>query len=85
MDPESKQLLQDTYNLADQNNKMLRSIRRAQKVSSFLRFMYWIIIIGIGVGSFYFLQPYVNQIQKFIQDSGNSINQIKGLGNKLTF
>ena len=65
MDPESKQLLQDTYNLADQNNKMLRHIRRSQKIASFFRFIYWIIIIGIGVWSFYFLQPYVSQMQTF--------------------
>ncbi|MFA6524126.1 MAG: hypothetical protein WC264_00230 [Candidatus Paceibacterota bacterium] len=85
MDPESKQLLRDTYELADQNNKMLRHIRRSQKVTSFLRFMYWMIIIGIGVGSFYFLQPYVENIQTFIKDSGASLNQIKTLGNKLPF
>ena len=83
MDPESKQLLQNTFNLAEENNKMLRKMRRAQKMASFMRIIYWLIIIGIGIGAFYFLQPYINQIQKFMQDSGVSINQLKNLGNTL--
>ena len=83
MDPESKQLLQNTFYLAEENNKMLQKIIRAQKFASFMRTLYWLIIIGIGVGAFYFLQPYIDQIQKFIKDSGVTINQLKNLGSTL--
>jgi len=79
MNPEEKQLLQVTYELAEQNNKMLKHIRRSQKVASFLRFIYWVIIIGIGVGSFYFLQPYVDNITNFIKDTGATFNNIKNI------
>jgi len=81
MDPESKQLLQNTFNLATENNKMLRKIRRSQKIASFMRIVYWIIIIGITAGAFYFFQPYLEQAKGFIQDSGIDIDQIKGLNN----
>ena len=85
MDPESKELLQNTFELAEENNKMLRHIRRSQKIASFVRIVYWLVIVGIGVGAFYFLEPYLNQAQKFIKDSGATINQFKDLGNKLPF
>ena len=79
MNPEEKQLLQVTYELTEQNNRMLKHIRRSQKIASFMRFIYWIIVVGIAVGSFYFLQPYVDNITKFIKDSGTTFNSIKNV------
>ena len=77
MDSDSKELLE----LTRENNKILRKMRRAQKIASYVRAFYWLVIIGVTVGSFYFLQPYVSQLQKFMQDSGMSINQLKNLSN----
>lgn len=81
MDPESKQLLDKTFALAEENNKMLRGMRRLQRISSFMSMLYWLVIIIIALGSFYFMQPYVAQLQKFMKDSGTSIQQLKNLGN----
>ena len=76
MDPESKDLLQKTFALAEENNKMLRHIRRSQKRTTIMNIIYWLIIIGITVGAFYFLQPYINQIEAFIKSSGITLNKI---------
>ena len=81
MDPESKQLLEKTYSLVEENNKILHKMRHAQKVASFMRIVYWLLIIGISIGAFYFLQPYVNKLEKFIGSTGISIDQLKGLTN----
>ena len=81
MDPESKRLLQNTLALVEENNKMLRKVRRSQKITTFLRVVYWVITIGIAVGAFYFLQPFISQIEKYIQSTGISIDQFKGLSN----
>ena len=81
MDPESKQLLEKTYSLVEENHKILRKMRRSQKITSFMRIVYWLIIIGIALGAFYFLQPYIDQLEKFIRSSGISIDQLKGLTN----
>lgn len=62
MDPESKKLLENTFILAQENNKMLRKIRSVQKWSIFWSWLKIIVIIGITLGSFYFLQPYINKI-----------------------
>ena len=83
MDPESKKLLQETFSLAEENNKILHKMRRGQRIASVMQVVYWLIIIGIAVGAFYFLQPYINQIGKFIGGSGFDINQLKNLGNNM--
>jgi len=83
MSPEDRELLQNTFNLSKENNKILRKMRHSQKVSSVMQVVYWLIIIGIAVGAFYFLQPYINGIEKFIKNSGFDISQLKNLGNAL--
>jgi hypothetical protein len=79
MDPESKKLLEETFSLAEDNNKMLHKIRSMQKWASFMRVMYWLIIIGVSVGSFYFLQPYVNEVKNMIEVTGSTFDQFKNI------
>ena len=78
MDQEEKQLLENTFNLAKENNQMLHKIRRSQRIANITRFFYWLIIIGITVGAFYFVQPYVNQLQDLISDTGVNLDGLKG-------
>ena len=76
MDPESRNLLENTFEYARENNKMLHAIRRSQKWASFMRMLYWLIIIGLSVGAFYFMQPYISSMQGLINSSIEGINNI---------
>jgi len=62
MDQESKQLLQNTLVLAEENNKMLHKIRGVQKRGTLWQVLKLIVIIGIALGSFYYIEPYLNKI-----------------------
>ncbi len=62
VDPESRELLQKTYTLAEENNQILHGIRRSQRIASLMRALYWLIILAITFGSFYLLQPYINKM-----------------------
>ena len=77
MEPESKKLLEQTYKLAEENNTMLKKIRHAQKIASFVRSVYWVIVIGLGIGAFYFVQPYFESLTGFFQDTSDSISNFK--------
>jgi len=83
MNPEERKLLQNTFNLAEENNKMLHKVRGVQKRQAFFSVLKWIIIIGITVGAFYFLEPYVQQLQSLIEKTGVNIDQLKNLSNTL--
>ena len=90
MDAESKELLKKTFALAEENNKILRKMRRSQKIASFLRFVYWVIILGVTFGAFYLLQPYVDKItglyntvfntSQKLNNTVNSVNSINSSG-----
>ena len=76
MDPESKQLLQNTLALAEENNKMLHSIRGVQKRETLWHVLKFILIIGIAFGSFYYVEPYLNKIM-------NLYSSVTGMEQKL--
>ena len=82
MDPESKKLLEDTFHLEEENNVMLHKVRSVQKWNAFWSGLKIFLLIGIALGSFYFLEPYVNKIIDFYSSiSGTSQNA----GNKGSF
>lgn len=63
--------------LAEENNSMLKSMRRHNRFGSFIRIIYWIIIIGAAVSSYYYLQPFIDPLinsYKSIKEAGNKIN-----------
>ena len=77
MPPEEKELLEKSVVLAEDNNKILRSMRNSMRWGRIMTVVYWILIIGISVGAFYFLQPYVDQV---IKTYGSFSNFIRNLG-----
>jgi hypothetical protein len=77
MPPEEKELLEKSVVLAEDNNKILRSMRNSMRWGRIMTVVYWILIIGISVGAFYFLQPYVDQV---IKTYGSFSNFVRNLG-----
>lgn len=71
MDSESKKLLEETFELSKENNKLLHRVRRVQKMEAFFRVLKIVLILGVAFGSFYFLEPYLNKLMDtFSQISG---------------
>ncbi len=62
MNPDEKALLQKTYELAQENNKILRKMRAMSRFDRIVKIAYWVIIIGLSLGAYYFIQPYVEAV-----------------------
>ncbi len=60
MTPEEKSLLERTYKFSEENNVILKSLRRSHRLSLIGKSIYWFVIIGLSIGAFYFIQPYIN-------------------------
>ncbi len=63
MTPEEKALLENTYNLAKENNELLRALRRTSRWSLAWKIGYWAVIILLSFGALYFIQPYVQILE----------------------
>jgi len=88
MDSESKKLLEETFELAKENNKMLRRVRGFQKWQSFWSILKILVVIGVSLGVVYYLEPYLekamsvfNQISGMKQsvDSASIQNMLKNI------
>jgi len=77
MDPESKQLLQNTLALAEENNKLLHKIRGVQRRETIWNTVKILVIVAIALGSFYYIEPYLNKIMDLyssVSDMEQKIN-----------
>ncbi len=68
MTPEEHRILMETRQLAEENNTILRKIQRSQRASLAVKAIYWLIIIGLSVGAFWFIQPYIDSLKGAASD-----------------
>jgi TRAP-type C4-dicarboxylate transport system permease small subunit len=85
MDPRDSRTLQKILELTEENNHLLKKMRRSQALGRFMTILYWVIIIGITAGAFYFVQPYIDRIVEAYttvtntaQQTKDTLNQLKG-------
>ncbi|HBV01305.1 MAG TPA: hypothetical protein DEF00_02845 [Candidatus Taylorbacteria bacterium] len=78
MTPEERQLLIQTHRLVEENNALLRKMRRSAIVGRVIHLLYWAIIIGFSVGAYYVIQPYVDQIRGIYDGFKGNVESVKG-------
>lgn len=83
MTPEEKSLLERTYKMSEENNKILRSMRRASRFGTIVRVLYWVVIIGLSIGAFYVIQPYINLMTGLYGQAQGTMNSAQGAANSL--
>ena len=76
MTPEERSLLERALKLAEENNALLLGLRRYNRVSSGLRALYWVVIIGASFGAFYLIQPYIQNTLNQAQDSASQLRDL---------
>jgi hypothetical protein len=85
MDPEEKELLRKSFALSQENNEILRSMRRNARVSSLFRAIYWIAIIVVTYMAYQYLQPYLQKLEatyQGVQSAENSLPSVSGFFSK---
>ena len=93
MDPVLDARLKGIEEKLEKNHQLLIRIRRVQKHGQLFKIFYWAVIILLAFGSFYFIQPYFNQLvetytgvqdtQTQLQNSIPSLNNVSELINQL--
>lgn len=83
MNPEEQKMLQEALTLSRENNEILKKLYRTTMWGRAFRVVYWLVIIGVTVGSFYLIQPYVDQLQGAygqIQETQSQFGDLFGIG-----
>ena len=62
MDPEERKLLEETLELSKENNALLHKVRGVQKRATLWTGIKLFFIVGIALGAFYYLEPYLDRM-----------------------
>jgi hypothetical protein len=62
MNPEERKILEENLALTKENNEMLRSLKRGMLLGRIFRIGYWLVIAGVAVGAYYYVEPYVGAL-----------------------
>ncbi len=77
MEPEERKKLNRALELAEENNKILSKLYRGMQLRRIFTVLYWIVIIGVAVGAFYFIQPYFEQFSSIFQRFQGSAEEVR--------
>jgi hypothetical protein len=62
MDQEAKQLLEENLKLSKENNELLLKLYKVQRWGQIIRVGYYVVLILIGIGAFYFIKPFLGNL-----------------------
>ena len=68
--------LEELERLVTENNKILRTMRRSQRIGRVFSTLYWVLVIGVAVGAFYFIQPYLDSVNESVNGIQNFQDQV---------
>ena len=77
MQPEEKEMLKKTLELSQENNHLLRSIKRSMAWGRIIKIIYWVILIGAAIGAYYYIEPYIDTA---VDAYGNVKGDLKSFG-----
>jgi hypothetical protein len=71
---EMREELEEIKEMMVENSKMIKRLHNAYRISYSVSIIKWVIIIGFTLGTFYYIQPYLENILKLY----GSINSLTG-------
>jgi hypothetical protein len=82
MEDSDKKALEIIKAEVEDNNKILRSLQRSERVRRWMSIIYWLIVIGLGFGAYYFTQPYIDELKEVY---GSASERLKSIDINLPF
>lgn len=79
MTPEERQMLRESLELSRKNNELINKMYRASLWGRAIKILYWLLLIGVTVGSLLFLQPYIDTLKGVYGGFSDSSDQMKSL------
>jgi len=74
VEPEDKKLLEESYRLSQENNRLLKSLYSSMRIRRYMSIVYWVFIIGSAIGAYYFIEPYANQVLDVFGSAKSNLN-----------
>lgn len=79
VDPDLINLLEKNLEVSKENNALLKKIWGSIKINRFFTLLHWILIIGITLGAYYYVQPYIENFLSLYKSVNEATSVINGL------
>jgi hypothetical protein len=79
----NEEKLNEIFRMTEENNRILRGIRRTQYVSNVFRILYWLIILASLGGAYYFIKPIMTSLAGSGASLSDTMKQINALKSQL--
>ena len=83
MNTEEQKTLERTLELSEENNKLLKKINRSIQWGRFVKLVYWLIIIGLSVGAFYYIQPLLEPFMQTVDSLSSGVKSLEQVSGSL--
>jgi hypothetical protein len=83
VDAEMREQMARLLLLTEENNKYLHKLYRAHMWRTIWSVSYWVVIIGVTFGAYYFLQPYLDQFGSVYGTLKSQVERIQGVEEQL--
>ncbi len=75
--------MNELLELTRENNKILRGMQRSARVNRVFKLIYWGLIIASFVGTYYYIQPYLDQVLKLYNQASSTLNDVKSKASQI--
>src|SRR3990167_5138072 len=80
MDSDLKKAVEESLGLSRENNKILRRMQSNLRWGRAFRIFYWVIIIGSMLGTYYYFQPFFEDLLKRYNSVMSTFSQLQKTG-----
>lgn len=80
---ELKVLLRENIAISKETLNILQKINRARITAGILRALKWFVVIGVSLGSYYYVEPYVSKYFEIIRDLSSGVENIGKVSNNI--
>ena len=63
---EERKTIEHLTELVEDNNRILRRLQRAKRWGAFFHFLYWVALLLLAAGSYYYVQPYLDRLRPIL-------------------
>ena len=69
---ELKELVRRNIKVSEETNRIVHSLRRAERWHTGMRVVWWLLILGFFAASYAYFAPYITQIMELYRSIGSS-------------
>ena len=81
---ELKALLRKNIEVSEESLKILKKMNRARVVGGVFKFVKWLVVIGISLGLYYYIEPYMIGLVDTLQSVTESLSAIRKTGEAIS-